>query len=107
VFPDRRRPAVWWLGIAPSAQLQLLHSRVEQELGPLGFPAETRPFSPHLTLGRTERKAHQGALRGAEARLQDVAYHSTISVETVDLMRSHLASSGARYECVFAIPLRP
>jgi hypothetical protein len=34
-----------------------------------------------------------------------IAYRSTVAIETVDLMRSHLSRAGARYERVAALPL--
>ena len=39
-----------------------LHSRLGNQLEPLGFRGETRRFVPHLTLGRTGR-----GLRAAES----------------------------------------
>ena len=106
-FPQLRRPAVWWLGIDPSAPLAALHQDVEREVAPLGFPTEPRPFAPHLTLGRTARDVRPGALAGADARLQAVVFDRTITIDSLDLMRSHLSPRGARYERVFAAPLRP
>jgi 2'-5' RNA ligase len=104
-FPDLRRPAVLWLGVAPAAPLLALQQAVEQGIGPLGFPPEARPFHPHVTLGRTRRDARPGALRSAEALLGDVAYEAIIPIETVDLMSSHTSPRGARYERVLAAPL--
>lgn len=108
-FPNARRPAVWWIGVAPSEPLHRLRQDVEDTLSPLGFPTEARPFSPHLTLGRTRRDGagRRGGARApdAEALLQRVALHSTFTVETLDLMRSHLSPRGARYERVLAAAL--
>jgi len=107
VFPNPHRPSVWWIGIGPSRPLAELQAAVEAGLAPLGYPTEARAFSPHLTIGRTRRGAPASAFRAAESWLQNVAYQSTIIVETVDLMRSHLTSHGARYECLRAIALQP
>ncbi|NJD11689.1 MAG: RNA 2',3'-cyclic phosphodiesterase [Gemmatimonadetes bacterium] len=106
-FPNLRRPSVWWLGIEASEALAGLQQDVERGTVPLGFPAEQRPFSPHLTLGRTARDYRRDALAGAESRLQAVAFDRTITVETLDLMRSHLTPRGARYERLLVAPLRP
>jgi len=52
-FPGRDSIRVVWLGLAGElAQLSQLQSLIEQGLVPLGFAAETRPFSPHITLGQ-------------------------------------------------------
>lgn len=52
VFPQPRRPRVFWAGIQPSIQLAHLAQTIESALLPLGIPAEERAFSPHLTLAR-------------------------------------------------------
>lgn len=33
-------------------QLQSLHNEIDKKLAPLGFPAEKRKFTPHITIGR-------------------------------------------------------
>src|SRR5688572_28047654 len=46
-------PRVIWAGIeGETERLAALASRLDAELGKLGFPPETRDFRPHLTLGR-------------------------------------------------------
>jgi len=107
VFPTPRQPTVWWLGIEPSQALRCLQQDLERGLDGLGFAPEQRPFAPHLTLGRTARDAVRAALAGAASLLQSLQYDRTITVETVDLMRSHLSPRGARHECIRAARLRP
>jgi 2'-5' RNA ligase len=58
-FPPRQegrrrwQPRVLWLGLAAGeAPAKALASAIEKALLPLGFPAEERPFSAHLTLAR-------------------------------------------------------
>lgn len=49
----RWQPRVLWLGLARGgAEVAALASSIEKALLPLGFPAEERPFSAHLTLAR-------------------------------------------------------
>lgn len=103
VFPNVRRPNVWWLGVAPSAALHALQQDVEETIAPLGFPTEARAFSPHLTLGRTRRDAP--VIRDAQRLLDTVQHHCTFTIGTLDLMRSHLSPRGARYERVLAAEL--
>ncbi|MEW5774873.1 MAG: RNA 2',3'-cyclic phosphodiesterase [Thermodesulfobacteriota bacterium] len=54
--PEARRrwqPRVLWVGLARgAAETAALASAIEKALLPLGFPAEGRPFSAHLTLAR-------------------------------------------------------
>lgn len=101
-FPSPRRPSVWWIGVEHSDDLQRLRDDVEAAIAPLGYPTEARPFSPHLTIGRTQRDA---PVRDAEALLPDVRYESTFTITTLDLMRSHLSPRGARYERLLAARL--
>lgn len=57
-FPNLRRPQTIWMGVADEAAvLTYLQRVVSTALEPLGFPGDTRPFHPHLTLGRVRRDA--------------------------------------------------
>lgn len=51
VFPDIRRARVLWVGLEGKG-LEPLAMEVEKALEPMGFPAEKRPYKPHLTIGR-------------------------------------------------------
>ena len=52
-FPNAKRPRVFWLGLSQGgAECAALAARVEELCAGLGFPAEDRPFAPHLTLAR-------------------------------------------------------
>jgi 2'-5' RNA ligase len=51
-FPNPRRPRVIWLGLEPQGQLEQLHRATEQCLSQAGFTTDSRPHSPHLTIGR-------------------------------------------------------
>lgn len=52
VFGASRRPRALWAGVAPSAELDILQGRVEAAALRAGQPAETRKFTPHVTLAR-------------------------------------------------------
>ncbi len=52
-FPSPGRPRVIWLGLTGQQGLQALHRSLEEGLETIGFPPEGRPYSPHLTLGRS------------------------------------------------------
>ncbi|HXI33540.1 MAG TPA: RNA 2',3'-cyclic phosphodiesterase [Gemmatimonadales bacterium] len=99
-FPDARRPRVLRAGISPEPGLELLQHQVEQEFGPLGFPPEGRPFRPHLTLGRAERDARAAAFHDLEDVLSRVSFEETVTVSSVELMRSTPTRTGAEYQPV-------
>ncbi len=58
-FGPRRTPRTFWLGLVPGASLDRLgevQGRLERALAERGFPADVRPFTAHLTLGRNPRQ---------------------------------------------------
>jgi RNA 2',3'-cyclic 3'-phosphodiesterase len=106
-FGGRTRLRVIWVGLAGDVEeLAALAETVEGALGPLGFPRESRPFAPHLTLARVPDEM------GVEerSRLADLiaAYKlpamPSLSVSEVALMQSFLLPGGARYEQRAAFP---
>ena len=59
LFPNAKEPWVLWVGVDGDLDpLRGLQERVEEAVVKLGFPRESRPFSPHLTLGRVHDRAH-------------------------------------------------
>jgi 2'-5' RNA ligase len=62
-FPNLRRPSILWLNLGGGlAQLAALQERAEQAARAEGFAAETRPFTPHLTIARARKDAAPAAL---------------------------------------------
>ena len=51
-FPNQDRPRVIWIGLV-NEQLMRLARQVEDAAVEAGFAAEARPYTPHLTIGRT------------------------------------------------------
>lgn len=95
-FPSLTRPRVLWVGIEePTGKVNLLASRIEDEMTKLGFEKENRPFSPHLTLGRV--KIPTGAERLAE-KVEATSFDAgEFVVNEVVVMRSDLKPTGAVY----------
>jgi RNA 2',3'-cyclic 3'-phosphodiesterase len=52
-FPSPTRPRVIWIGMNPGQPLVALHSLFDRELASIGILRDDRPFTPHLTLGRS------------------------------------------------------
>jgi RNA 2',3'-cyclic 3'-phosphodiesterase len=93
-----------WVGIERNAALQHLHEKVDSALHRLGFEAEERRYTPHVTLAR---------LKGvSETRLQDyVSAHALFraapfTVDRFSLVASYLTKSAAIYEDQADYPLR-
>jgi RNA 2',3'-cyclic 3'-phosphodiesterase len=73
-FPAAERPRVLWAGLAGDlAALGELQRAVTVATGALGFPAEERPFAPHLTLGRARQDVGDAQIRGLAAALRAAA----------------------------------
>ena len=99
-FPDRRRPVVLWVGIGGDVgPLLRLQEDVDAALGALGFPADTRPYHPHLTLARLGRDMSSPARRAALDALESTGPPAgmRIPVRSVSLIQSKLGHGGARY----------
>jgi 2'-5' RNA ligase len=104
IFPDTRTPRVIWVGL-DGKNLEPLVRAVESVLEPLGFAPESRPFQPHLTLGRWSRQETRGkALRKEIERWADTPF-GDFSVENMILFRSVLNPRGAVYTALRALPL--
>jgi 2'-5' RNA ligase len=105
-FPSLARPRVLWIGADPAPELLRLQAEMGHALEPLGFAPEPGPFRPHLTLGRVRRGAERSAeLRRLPELLSGVRFEAALPVPSLELMRSHLAPEGSRYEVVQAFPL--
>jgi 2'-5' RNA ligase len=53
-FPNLQRPRVFWAGLEIGSEAEKLHQALKAGLIRLGYPVESRAFSPHLTLGRVK-----------------------------------------------------
>lgn len=103
VFPNPRRPRVYWAGIDAGPELIRLHGAIDAAMQKLNFPADEHPFRPHLTLARI--KDPIGKDRMTDAVLNYALQSEPFTVRDVHLMRSHLSAAGARYESLRAYPL--
>jgi 2'-5' RNA ligase len=104
-FPNARRPRVLWAGIAGDlSPLAELVADLGRRLGPLGFEPEERPFSPHLTLGRSREPRGAPGLAAALAQAAEAPAAPWRANEVV-LFQSHLSPKGPRYEALARGPL--
>jgi 2'-5' RNA ligase len=108
-FPTPVRPRVIWAGVgAGEGSLAAIANAVERRLAPLGFPADARGFSAHVTLGRVREPRRDPALTEALARAASLDLGAS-RVDRVVLMRSQLSRGGARYSelAVASLSVRP
>jgi 2'-5' RNA ligase len=55
-FPNPNAARVFWAGVDGGDHLPRLASTIDGTLEKLGFPRETKPYHPHLTLARTSSR---------------------------------------------------
>lgn len=104
-FPSVMRARVVWAGVAGSHDRVIgLAARVEASLEAVGFPRETRPFSPHLTLGRARTPGRDDRLAALISAGVGRGF-GTVQVASVSLMQSVLTPRGARYSELARIAL--
>jgi RNA 2',3'-cyclic 3'-phosphodiesterase len=106
-FPSLRKPRIIWIGVsAPPDLLSLQHS-IAQGTVHLGYPAEDRPFSPHLTLGRVSKNASPEQVRkiGEILEIEKIETLGTMPVASVNLYQSDLQPGGAVYTRLHSVPL--
>lgn len=100
-FPSPRRPRVIWISVDAGPRLRLLRDELERRLAAAGFGRDDRSFRPHVTLGRARKDASPGAFRGFVSLAGDLDLDTSVSVDTVHLVRSHRGPDGSRYEPLF------
>ena len=102
-FPNEHRPRAFWCGIASSPNLAELAANIDRALVPLGIEAETRPFTPHLTLARF--KSDEGIREVVQAATNMKSTDFGAATETnFYLYESLLKSTGAQYNRVASFP---
>jgi 2'-5' RNA ligase len=105
-FPPSGAPRVLWIGTTEgTSAVRALYGRLERRLTRLGYVAERRPYSPHLTIARVKEPG-RGSSRVLRDTLAGVGADCGVStVATVTLFRSRLSPHGAVYEPLLRVPL--
>jgi RNA 2',3'-cyclic 3'-phosphodiesterase len=108
-FPDLHRVQTIWVGLGGDLdKLNRLQKDIGANLTPAGFKPETRPFNPHLTLGRVrdfirpEERARLGQL------LERMPFNANFEVDVtaVNLMKSQLMPRGPIYTRLASVKLK-
>ena len=89
-------PGVLSVGVSdPTGSLPRLAAALEARAGSLGFPRESRPFLPHVTVARNRKRTVPPPASG---RGEDVLAEA--SIDRIVLMRSTLLPGGPSYAVV-------
>lgn len=107
VFPSVHRPRVIWVGVETNDKCHSFQQRIETDAERLGYVAEKREFSAHLTLGRVNRSASSQEVREIGELLSEEkqGFLGAERVSAVHLYKSDLKPSGAVYTKLFSTPL--
>lgn len=106
-FPSPRRARVLWAGIGAGAEnLGALAADVEGSLEGLGFERETRPYAPHLTLGRARNRPVRLLPTVDTAEASEAASGRRFVVRGFGLVESRPVEDGVNYAEISAFPLR-
>jgi RNA 2',3'-cyclic 3'-phosphodiesterase len=94
-FPNRRNPAVLWIGIEPAGPFEALFYRIEDAVRPLGYGQEQRRYHPHITVARPQANVQKTAVRFLD-QFSDVSAGEFVISEFV-LYESILRREGPEY----------
>ena len=102
-FPNEHRPRAFWCGIAASPNLAELAADIDRALAPLGIEAETRPFTPHLTLARFKSDEGIREVVHAATDMKSTDFGAA-TMTNFHLYESLLKSTGAQYNRLASFP---
>jgi len=96
VFPPHGAPRAIWIGVTDGADhLHDLQREVAHRIRETGVSPESRPFRPHLTLGRWRQS--RPADRRQMLAVASTAEIARVSVSAATLYLSRLSSAGPSY----------
>ncbi|MFC2070678.1 RNA 2',3'-cyclic phosphodiesterase [Chloroflexota bacterium] len=107
-FPNLRRVQVVWVGLSGEVEkLGSLQQQLEKNLEPLGFPAEKRTFTPHLTLARVNNRVSPDDRQKLGKLIAETSFEAgVLEVNAVNLMKSQLTRQGAIYSRISSVRLK-
>ena len=98
-FPSAKRANILWSGIEQGSEhLRTLAEEVENLLAPAGFERESRPYVPHLTLGRA--RSRRTRLDPPEPSPPTLRF----TVSGIDLVKSAPGKNGVTYSTLATYP---
>ena len=108
-YPNARRPRILWVGLEAPPSLASLQHDLNAAAARLGYPAEDREFSPHLTIGRVRQNATATEVQQIRAEVEHVQLGAlgTTRIDSVHLFKSDLLPSGSVYTKLFTARLGP
>jgi 2'-5' RNA ligase len=106
-FPNPRRPRVIWIGLHAPAALESLQRGIESASARLGYSADEKNFSPHLTIGRVKQNLSAPEIQHIRTELEKtkIGLLGIVHVGAAYLFKSDLRPSGSVYTRLFSAPI--
>ena len=104
VFPNLRKPRVFWIGMEKNKLLENLRSDIEIMLLDKGIKRENRPFKPHLTIARIKWMEDFDKLKYRLQEYRGETIQKT-KIEEVIYYESKLTANGPIYHSIKIFPL--
>lgn len=110
-FPNLNRPRVVWIDIDTDSgrdNMISLAASIDQGTQSIGFPAEKRRFSSHLTIGRIKfaKPVLRNQLKDLSRDLASQVF-GRMKVDKIRLKKSTLTPKGPIYETIAVVQLTP
>jgi len=105
VFPNLRKPRVFWVGMERNELLENLQGEIEVKLRDYGINRENRPFKPHLTIARIKRIDDIDKLKYWLQKYKGETIQKT-KIGEVIYYESRLTSNGPLYNSIKKFPLK-
>ncbi len=107
-FPKLQYPRVIWIGLTNDRQVSEIAEDLEKRMLKIGLPAESRPFSTHITLGRVRSGLNRKALveKIESLNKSSSSPQPEFKVLGLTLFKSTLTPHGPIYETIFTCPLK-
>jgi len=98
-----KNPRALWAGVRANGALVHLQKKIETALQRIGLEAETRKFSPHVTLARLRGAPHEKVVQFLSE--YGLFASAPFRVERFVLFSSHQGSGGSVYHAERVYPL--
>lgn len=99
-FPHRFSPRVVFVDTECPDEIGCLQAEIGKELENLGYQTDSRPWHPHLTLGRINGSVHAETFEKQE--IEPIEF----GANSIELMESELKPDGAEYSILKSFALK-